>query len=117
MLIWMSVSSPSISRLTSAVYEPLDRMDERGSMDSLIGRHSGTPVGLVQGLGFGGAAGIHYPAFHDFAAYQHLALNETPTAMAIAYRELTRPLYPTMTDEEVNLVIGAFSRALEKGRG
>ncbi|EXI64209.1 MAG: UDP-4-amino-4-deoxy-L-arabinose--oxoglutarate aminotransferase [Candidatus Accumulibacter adjunctus] len=59
---------------------------------------------------------IHYPACQDFSAYCKLQLGETPIACEITHRELTLPLYPTMTDGEVDIVIGAFTKALEKGR-
>ncbi|MBT7543832.1 MAG: DegT/DnrJ/EryC1/StrS family aminotransferase [Kordiimonadaceae bacterium] len=48
---------------------------------------------------------IHYPPFWSFSAYkdQFLAA-DTPVASEICERELTLPLFPTMTDEEVDLV-------------
>jgi len=55
---------------------------------------------------------IHYPEVQDFTAYRAMGLNETPLATEISRRELTLPLYPTMTDEEVEIVIAAFRRAL-----
>ena len=57
---------------------------------------------------------IHYPAFQEFSAYVNTGLNETPIATDIANRELTLPLYPTMTTQEVDMVVGALKNAMEK---
>ena len=59
---------------------------------------------------------IHYPEFQEFTAFRGGKLEATPIAQEIAKRELTLPLYPTMTDEEVNIVIAAFRLALQEGR-
>lgn len=58
---------------------------------------------------------IHYPAFQDFSAYRGIPLDDTPIAGDITHRELTLPLYPTMSDEEVDLVVAACAMALEEG--
>ena len=48
---------------------------------------------------------IHYPAFWDFEAYKDkFDKNDTPEALNIIPRELTLPLYPSMTVEEVDEV-------------
>jgi len=47
---------------------------------------------------------IHYPAFKDFTAFKDIGLNDAPIAEEIAQRELTLPLYPTMSFDEVDLV-------------
>lgn len=56
---------------------------------------------------------IHYPAIHEFSAYAGKDLGETPIADAVSRRELTLPLYPGMTDEDVQTVIAAFRSAFE----
>jgi dTDP-4-amino-4,6-dideoxygalactose transaminase len=56
---------------------------------------------------------IHYPAFKDFTAFKDIGLNESPIAEDIATRELTLPLYPTMSLEEVDLVCDSLIKALE----
>ena len=56
---------------------------------------------------------IHYPAFKDFTAFKDIGLNEAPIAEDIATRELTLPLYPTMTLDEVDLVCDSLIKALE----
>jgi len=55
---------------------------------------------------------IHYPAFGEFTYYRAENLNETPLAVEISRRELTLPLYPTMTLEEVALVTDSLKKAL-----
>jgi len=55
---------------------------------------------------------IHYPAIQDFTAYKNCD-GETPLAKEVCRRELTLPLYPTMTDAEVDLVCDSLRRAVE----
>jgi dTDP-4-amino-4,6-dideoxygalactose transaminase len=59
---------------------------------------------------------IHYPTFQEFTAYKDMNLGETPITCQISSRELTLPLYPTMSDEEVDIVIAAFRKALSTGQ-
>ena len=47
---------------------------------------------------------IHYPAFQEFTAYRQSGLRETPIASDISQRELTLPLFATMTFEQVDYV-------------
>ena len=48
---------------------------------------------------------IHYPPFWNFTAYAgQFSATDAPIAAEICDRELTLPLYPTMTDDEVDLV-------------
>ncbi len=55
---------------------------------------------------------IHYPAFKDFTAFKNIGLNPAPIAEDIALRELTLPLYPTMSLDEVDLVCDSISKIL-----
>ena len=56
---------------------------------------------------------IHYPPFWDFTAYKGLfSPNDSPVTAEICRRQLTLPLFPTMTDEEVDQVTSALIRAL-----
>ena len=57
---------------------------------------------------------IHYPAFKDFTAFKNIGLNEAPIAEDIAKRELTLPLYPTMSLEQVDLVCEILAKNLQK---
>ena len=53
---------------------------------------------------------IHYPAFKEFTAFKDVGLNDAPIAEDIATRELTLPLYPTMTLEQVDLVCSSLKK-------
>jgi dTDP-4-amino-4,6-dideoxygalactose transaminase len=59
---------------------------------------------------------IHYPPIHQFSYYRkrypgvHLPITESA-----AQREVTLPLYPTMRDEQVELVITSVKAALVEG--
>jgi len=55
---------------------------------------------------------IHYPAFKDFTAFKDIGLNSASIAEDIASRELTLPLYPTMTLEQVDLVCSSLKQAV-----
>ncbi|MBN2548088.1 MAG: DegT/DnrJ/EryC1/StrS family aminotransferase [Anaerolineales bacterium] len=85
------------------------------------------PMLLPEGLGrisfidnlraAGVQTSIHYPPVHKFSYYQQrypgLSL---PVTEAVAGREVTLPLYPGMTDEQVEIVIAAVRAALDKKR-
>jgi len=56
---------------------------------------------------------IHYPPFWDFTAYQgQFSPDDSPVAADICRRQLTLPLYPTMTEDEVDQVCNALLEAL-----
>ena len=55
---------------------------------------------------------IHYPVIQNFTGYKGL-VNETPKAQFASEHELTLPLYPTMTMEQVDLVCDALIKALK----
>jgi dTDP-4-amino-4,6-dideoxygalactose transaminase len=54
---------------------------------------------------------IHYPPFWSFEAYRHFDPAATPVAASLIQSELTLPLYPTMTDDEVDTVADSLLRA------
>jgi len=56
---------------------------------------------------------IHYPSIQNFSAYKN-KINGTPKAEYVCAHELTLPLYPDMTDEEVDVVCDALVRGIEK---
>jgi len=56
---------------------------------------------------------IHYPAFKDFTAFKEVGLNDAAIAEDISKRELTLPLYPTMTLAEVDLVCDSLIKHLK----
>jgi dTDP-4-amino-4,6-dideoxygalactose transaminase len=56
---------------------------------------------------------IHYPPFWTFSAYAgYFDSSDFPVATVICERELTLPLFPTMTDDEVDVVTTALLEAL-----
>lgn len=67
---------------------------------------------VIEGLKQHGVqSSIHYPAVHEFSAYAGMDLGHTPIADAVSRRELTLPLYPGMTNDDVETVIAAFRSA------
>jgi dTDP-4-amino-4,6-dideoxygalactose transaminase len=57
---------------------------------------------------------IHYPPFWNFTAYKNDYLpSDAPNVAMICERELTLPLYPTMTDAEVDLVTNVLLESLK----
>jgi len=54
---------------------------------------------------------IHYPAIQGFTAYKD-KINAAPKAEYVCAHELTLPLYPTMTTEEVDIVCDALIKNL-----
>ena len=60
---------------------------------------------------------IHYPPIHTFSYYrQRYGDLSLPRTEAAAARELTLPLFPTMTAEQQKIVIDAVQVALNEGR-
>jgi dTDP-4-amino-4,6-dideoxygalactose transaminase len=59
---------------------------------------------------------IHYPSIQSFTAYKD-HVGPTPISEHISDHELTLPIYPTMSDAEVDLVCDALECALPKSRG
>jgi dTDP-4-amino-4,6-dideoxygalactose transaminase len=50
---------------------------------------------------------IHYPTIQNFSAYKG-KVNDTPKAHFVSEHELTLPLYPTMSFDEIDLVCDAL---------
>lgn len=55
---------------------------------------------------------IHYPAFQEFTAYRDFGLGETAIASDISGRELTLPLFPTMTFDQVDYVCTTLKKII-----
>ena len=67
---------------------------------------------VIDGLKRAGVqSSIHYPAIQEFTAYRD-CLGEVPLAREISKRELTVPLYPTMTDADVDWVCDALGSVI-----
>jgi len=56
---------------------------------------------------------IHYPAIQGFSAYKG-KVNDTPKAEYVCAHELTLPLYPDMTETEVDIVCDALIRGVNQ---
>jgi len=54
---------------------------------------------------------IHYPAIQNFSAYKG-KINSTPVAEYVCAHELTLPLYPDMTDDDIDIVCDALLKAM-----
>jgi dTDP-4-amino-4,6-dideoxygalactose transaminase len=54
---------------------------------------------------------IHYPAIQNFSAYKD-RINSTPKAEYVCAHELTLPLYPGMTTNEVDIVCDALIKGI-----
>jgi len=56
---------------------------------------------------------IHYPPFWDFTAYKgQFSPNDSPVTADICSRQLTLPLFPTMSEHEVDQVCNAILEAI-----
>ena len=114
-------------QLTERYFERLDRMSgltvpfrhfQRGTptwhlmpilLDEWVDRQA-----VIDSLKQAGIqSSIHYPAIQDFTAYRDCR-GEVPKAREVSKRELTLPLYPTMTDKDVDLVCDALESVLGK---
>jgi len=57
---------------------------------------------------------IHYPPFWKFSAYKRqFSSSDSPVTAEICRRQLTLPLFPTMTNEEVDKVTESLLEALK----
>jgi dTDP-4-amino-4,6-dideoxygalactose transaminase len=72
-------------------------------------------INFIEVMKLGGIqTSIHYPPVHKFSYFRHRYPEVSlPLTEGVAAREVTLPLYPGMTDEQVKLVIGAVCKALE----
>jgi dTDP-4-amino-4,6-dideoxygalactose transaminase len=58
---------------------------------------------------------IHYPPFWDFSAFKgQFMQDDSPITAEICSRQLTLPLFPTMTDQEVDQVTSALIEAINE---
>ena len=58
-------------------------------------------------------ASIHYPSLAGFTAYANVDGNAAPIATEISRRELTLPLFPTMREDQVELVCEMLFESLD----
>ena len=55
---------------------------------------------------------IHYPPIHHFQAYERWRQVSLPVTEAVAAREVTLPLYPAMSEDDVREVVLSVREAL-----
>ena len=55
---------------------------------------------------------IHYPPIHTFTSYKDGPSLNLLVTEDVANREVTLPLYPALTDEDILTVVNAISQAL-----
>jgi len=58
---------------------------------------------------------IHYPAIQSFTAYKD-SVGPTPKSQHVSEHELTLPLYPNMTAQEVDLVCDSIEKNLPRAK-
>jgi len=72
-------------------------------------------MGIIAGLKHQGIqSSIHYPPFAQFAAYRESGLSDTPVAWDVSKRELTLPLFPTMSFGQVEFVCSTLTELLAR---
>jgi len=76
------------------------------------GTDRGAFVAAMKERGIG--VGVHYPALHLFSLYRKLgfAPGDFPVAEDIGRRTVTLPLFPAMTDDDVERVVEAVKKCL-----
>ncbi len=63
---------------------------------------------------YGIQTSIHYPPIHTFSGYREQAHElRLPVTEVVGQREVTLPLYPGLTEEQLNWVIDAAAQALD----
>jgi len=55
---------------------------------------------------------IHYPPIHTFTAYKDTVSWDLPVTEDVAKREITLPLYPAMSNDDVVVVVSAIQASL-----
>ena len=70
-------------------------------------------VGLLRDTGIQTSA--HYPPVHQFTYYRELGISESLHATEeVGSREVTLPLYPTMSQDQLELVVNEVERASDQ---
>jgi dTDP-4-amino-4,6-dideoxygalactose transaminase len=82
-------------------------------LPSLLPVHADRKVVIEELKAKGIQSSIHYPAFWGFTAFQSwFSPADAPIVADICERELTLPLYPTMSEDDVGAVCDAVSKAV-----
>ena len=83
-------------------------------MPVLLPRGADRPA-IVQALKAQGIqTSVHYPPFWSFTAYSGVRPEALPNVADVVGRELTLPLFPTMTDEQVERCASALLRVVSR---
>ena len=84
-------------------------------MPVLLPRSADRVVFMEQLKTHGIQTSIHYPPVHQFSAYQDSLHGDGSLSITedIAAREVTLPLYPTMSDEDIGTITYAVREALQ----
>ena len=61
---------------------------------------------------YGVQTSIHYPPIHTFTSYRNGSPIELPVTEDVASREVTLPLYPTLSEEDVMYIVDAIRRSI-----
>ena len=71
-------------------------------------------MGELKELGIG--TGVHYPVINQFKLYRDLGFKpeDTPIAQGIGRSILTLPLYPTMTNDDLERVVNSLEKVLKR---
>ncbi|HRF72472.1 MAG TPA: DegT/DnrJ/EryC1/StrS aminotransferase family protein [Accumulibacter sp.] len=77
------------------------------------GSDRGAFIAAMRDLGIG--VGVHYPALHLFTLYRGLGFRagQFPHAESVGARTVTLPLFPAMSDADVDRVCTALTRVLK----
>jgi dTDP-4-amino-4,6-dideoxygalactose transaminase len=81
--------------------------DARVTRDALIEQLAKANIGTS----------VHYIPTHTFAAYRHLSRGPLPVTESAWPKLLSLPLFPSMSDTDVDDVLSALSEALSKSAG
>lgn len=96
--------------------ETHDQSGDRSSchiMPILLAPHIDRSAVMANMRVLGIQTSIHYPDLQNFSAFKHM-LHGAPVAAEITSRELTLPLFPSMTDTMVDEVVSALRTQLSQ---
>jgi dTDP-4-amino-4,6-dideoxygalactose transaminase len=92
--------------------EPTVSPESPGQVLSAINSHPSTPPAKAVGI----QTSLHYPLVPGFTAFRETAgSSELPESRGFCERVITLPLYPTMSEDQVEEVCGALTAASGSG--
>jgi dTDP-4-amino-4,6-dideoxygalactose transaminase len=94
-------------------FDPADDRDSSHHLAVLIAPDAARRDALRRALAEGGVqTSLHYPPIHRFSAYASEPQRPLPETEDLAGRIVTLPLFPHMSDEQIELVTGSVRAAL-----